>query len=81
MLALASLHQQVGGTPPHHIDAVIDEVLDGLHQAHFLRLAIDHGQEDHAEAFLHRGMLEELVEHDLRLATTLQLDNNAHAVT
>ena len=80
VLALARFHQQVSGAPPHHVDAVIDEVLDGLHQAHLFRLAVDHGQEDHAEAFLHRGVLEELVEHDLRLATALQLDDDAHAI-
>ncbi len=53
MFALARLHQQVGRAPPHHVDAVIDEVLDGLHQPHFLGLAVHHGQEDHAEALLH----------------------------
>ena len=80
VLAVARLQQQVGGAAAHHVDAVIDEVLDGLHQAHFFRLAVDHGQEDHAEALLHRGVLEELVEHDLRLAAALQLDDDAHAV-
>ena len=59
---------------------MIDEVLDRLHQAHFLGLAVDHGQEDHAEALLHRGVLEELVEHDLRFGAALEFDDDAHAV-
>ena len=80
MLAVTRLLQQERGAAADHIDAVIDEVAHGLHQAHFFRLAIDHGQEDHAEALLHRGVLEELVEHDLRLASALELDDDAHAV-
>ena len=73
------LRQQVGGAAPHHIDAMVDEVLDRLDQSHFLRLAVDHGEEDHAEALLHLGVLEELVEHDLRFGAALELDHNAHA--
>src|ERR1019366_7696408 len=80
VFALARLHQQVGGAPPRYVNAVIDEVLDGLHQAHFFGLAVDHGQKEHAEALLHRGVLEELVEHDLRFGTALQFDDDAHAV-
>ena len=45
-----------------------------------LRLGVDHGQEDHAERFLHRGVLEELVQHDLRFGAALQLDHDPHAV-
>ena len=40
----------------------------------------DHRQQDHAEAFLHLGVLEELVQHELGLAVALQLDYDAHAV-
>ena len=53
VLAFASPRQQVDGAAAYHIDAMINEVLDGLHQAHFLRLAVGHSQEDHAERFLH----------------------------
>ena len=45
-----------------------------------LRLAVEHGQEDHGEAFLHLRVLVELVEHDLRLRAALELDDDAHAV-
>src|SRR5580704_17142767 len=80
VLAVLCLLQQVGGGGADNIDAVIDKVLDRLDKAHFLGLSIHHRQEDHAETFLHRGVLEELVEHNLRLATTLQLDDNAHSI-
>ena len=36
-----------------YIDAMIDEVFDRLDQPHFLRLGVDDGQQNHAEAFLH----------------------------
>src|SRR5208337_2593048 len=80
VLALAGLHQQIGGAAPHHVDAMVDEVLDGLHQAHLFGLAIDHGQKDHAETLLHRGVLEELIEYDLRLGAALKFDDDAHTV-
>ena len=53
VFALARFFQQVNRAPAHHVNAVIDEMLDRLHQAHFLGLSVHHGQEDHAEAFLH----------------------------
>src|SRR5258706_3207314 len=59
---------------------MIDEVLDRLDQAHLFRLAIDDGQQDHAEAFLHGGVLVELVEDDLRLGSALEFDDDAHAI-
>src|SRR6185369_1045454 len=80
MLALASLGEEVGGTATNDIDAMIDEVLDRLNQAHLFRLAVDDGQEDHAEALLHRCVFEELVEHNLGFCTTLEFDNDAHTV-
>ena len=51
VLAVFRLLQQVGGAAADDIDAVIDEVLDGLDQAHFLGLAVDHRQQDHAKNF------------------------------
>src|SRR5262249_40160601 len=39
-----------------------------------------HGQKDHAEALLQLGMLEKLVQDDLRFRASLQLYDNAHAV-
>ena len=80
VLAVFCLRQQVSGAAADDIDAMVDEVLDGLDQAHFLGLAIDDRQQDHAETFLHRSVLEELVEHDLRFAAALEFDHDAHAV-
>ncbi len=80
MFALACFFQQVNRAPPHHVHAVVDEVLERLHQPHLFRLAIHHGQENHAEAFLHLRVLEQLVQDDLRLGAALQLHHNAHAV-
>ena len=80
VLAVFGFCEQVGGAAADHIHAVVDEVLDGLDQAHFLGLTVHHRQQDHAEAFLHLGVLEELVEHELGLAAALELDHDAHAV-
>ena len=59
---------------------MIDESANGLVEAEFPRLAVEHGQEDHGEALLHLRVLVELVEHDLRLRAALELDDDAHAV-
>ena len=67
VLALAGLAQQEDGAALHDVDAVIDEGADGLVEAELARLAVEHGQEDHGEAFLQLGVLVELVEDDLRL--------------
>src|SRR5579862_8297857 len=80
VLAVFRLLQQVGGAPPHYIHAMIDEMQDGLNQAHFFRLSIDHSQEDHRKTFLHGSVLEQLIENDLRLSPALKLNHNAHAV-
>ena len=80
MLALAGLAQQVDGAAPDDVDAVIDEARDGLDEAQFAGLAVEHGQEDHGEALLHAGVLVELVEDDLGLRAALELDDDAHAV-
>ena len=46
----------------------------------FPRLSVDHSQQDHAEAFLHLRVLEQLVEHNLRFCAALQFDHNTHTV-
>src|SRR5262249_14517209 len=58
----------------------MDEVLDRIDQSQLFRLAIAHSQKNHGEAFLHLRVLEELVEHNLRLGSTLEFDHNAHAL-
>jgi hypothetical protein len=80
VLALAGLFQQVNRAPAHHVHTVIDKVLYGLDEPHLLRLAIYHGQEDHAEARLQVSVLVKLVEDDLFFRPALQLHDNPHSV-
>ena len=80
VLAVTGLVEQIQGAAPHHIDAMVDEVFDRLDQTHFFRLLVDHRQQDHAEAFLHRSVLEELIEYDLRLGSALEFDHDAHSI-
>ena len=80
MLAGAVFLEQEDGAALDDIDAVIDEGADGLIEREFARLAVEHREEDHGEALLHRGVLVELVEDDLRLRAALEFDDDAHAV-
>ena len=80
VLALARLAQFVLGAAADHIDAVVDEELDHVHQAQLARLAVDDGEHDDAEADLQLGVLVEVVEHHLGLLAALQLEDDAHAV-
>ena len=80
VLALAGLAQLVLRAAAHHVDAVLDEQAQQLQQAQLARLPGDDGQQDHAERFLHLGVLEEVVEDDLRLFVALHFDDDAHAV-
>jgi len=80
VLAILRFRQQISSTPPNDIDPVINKKLDRLNKSKLFRLSIYDSQKDHAETFLHRGVLEKLVEYDLRFAATLELDHDAHAV-
>ena len=79
VLAVLRFVQQVRGAAADDIGAVMQEVLQRLNQAHFLGLVVGHGQENHAVALLHRRVLEELVQDDLRFRVSFQFDNDAHA--
>ena len=80
VFALAGFAEEERGAAPNDVDAMIDEGADGLVERQFAGLAVEHGQEDHGEAFLHLGVLVELVEHNLRLRAALEFDDDAHAV-
>ncbi len=80
VVTVARLPQFEIGAAAHDIDAVFDEVLDGLQQAEFARLAVDDGEVDDAEADLQLGVFVEVIEDDLGLFAALQLENDAHAV-
>src|SRR6185437_10190394 len=81
VLAIFRFLQQEGGTPSHNIHAVINKMLDRLDQAHFFRLVVHHSQKNHAEALLHGGVLVQLVQHQLRLASAFEFNHDAHSVT
>ena len=80
VLALAGLAQFVLGAAADHFHAMLDEVLDHVHQAQLARLAVDDGEHDHAEADLKLRVLVEVVEHHFGLLAALQLEHDAHAV-
>src|SRR6185312_3585645 len=80
VLALFCFSQQESRAAAHHVHAVINKMLDRLNQAHFFRLVVDHSQKNHAEALLHGGVLVQLVQHQLRFASALEFNHNAHSV-
>ena len=80
VLAFLRFHQQERSAPPDHVHAVVNEIFDRLHQPHLFRLAMSHSQENHAEVFLHLGVLKELVENDLRFAPAFQFDYDPHSI-
>ena len=79
VFALFGFAQFENRAPAHHIHAVLDEQLDQRDQPQLTRLAAHDSQQDHAERFLHLGVLEEIVQDELRFLTPLQLDDDAHA--
>jgi hypothetical protein len=58
----------------------VHEALDQLEQIHDLRAPADDGEHDDPEAHLQLRVLVEVVEHDLRHLTALQLDHDPHPV-
>src|SRR5580704_12998069 len=80
MFAVFRFRQQIRGAAANDIHPVIDKMLDGLNQPHFLWLPIYDSQENHGKTFLHRGVLEQLVKHDLGFAAALEFNDDAHAV-
>jgi hypothetical protein len=60
---------------------VLDKELDQRNEAEFARLAADDGEQDHAEGFLHLGMLEKIVQDELGFLAAFQFDDDAHALS
>ena len=76
----AGLLQVELGPAPDDLAAVVDVVLqDGLERQR-LRLAVDQGEHVHVERGLHRRVLEQVVQHPVRIGVALDLDVDAHAV-
>src|SRR5260370_2389873 len=80
VLALFSLAQIVARAAENDVAAVFDKQANQLDEAQLLRLSADNGQQDHAEGFLHLGVLEEIVEDELRFFAALDFDDDAHAL-
>src|SRR3984957_19317320 len=80
VLAFFGFAQFVLGAAAHHVHAVLDEEAQQIQQAQLARLSGDDGQQDHAERFLHLGVLEEVRENNLRLFVALHFDDDAHPV-
>ena len=68
------------GPPPDDLLAVVDVVLEHAAQRQRLRLPVDQRQHVHVERELHRGVLEQVVQHLVRVGVALDLDVDAHPV-
>src|SRR5260370_40892551 len=77
--ALFGLAQIVARAAENDVAALFDEQANQLDEAQFLGLSADNGQQDHAEGFLHLGVLEEIVEDELGFLAALDFDDDAHA--
>ncbi len=73
------LRQLVLGAAHDHLALVSDVVVDDLPQVQRARNVVDERDHVHAERRLHRRVLVELVEDDLRDRVALELDHEAHA--
>ena len=58
---------------------MIQVVVEDLLQVQDARMSVDQRQHDGAEIHLHLGMLEEIIQHDVRADVGTQLDGDAHA--
>jgi hypothetical protein len=65
---------------PDNLAPVVDVVLEDRLQRKRLRLSVDEGQHVHVERELHRGVLEQVVQHLVRVGFALDLDVHPHAV-
>ena len=68
------------GPPPDDLAAVVDVVLEDALERQRLGLAVDERQHVHVERELHRGVLEQVVQHLVRVRVALDLDVDPHAV-
>ena len=78
--ALARLAQLVAGAADDDLAAVADEVGQHLLEGEDARTLVDDGEQDDAERRLQRGVLVQVVEHDLFVGIALELDDDAHAL-
>ena len=81
VLAFTRLVDPVLRTPRHHFHLVRDVHQHRLRQVQQLWDPVDERQHVHREARLHRRVLVELVQDDLRIGVAAQLDHEASRVT
>ena len=61
VLAVARLAQLELGSPPHHVNAVLDKELDHVHQPQFPGLTVHDRKHDDAETDLKLRVLVEII--------------------
>ena len=80
MGAVFGLAEAEAGAAGDDVAAVLDEALEQLADVHLLRTTLVEGQQDDAERVLEVRVLVELVDDDLRVLVTLQLDDHARVL-
>src|SRR5262249_15442978 len=78
MAAPLRLAQEEFGAPADDLHPVPEELLQHLLDRQRARPAIDEGKQDDADRLLQWRKLIELVEHDLRVGVTLDVDDDAY---
>ena len=80
MGAVFGLTETEAGTAGDHIAAVLNEAFEQLADVHLLRATLVEGEQDDAERVLEVRVLVELVDDDLRILVTLELDDHARVL-
>ena len=80
MGTLLGLAQLVARATLNDVDLMVDVVVQHVLEAQDVRHAVDQREVVDAEARLQLRVLVELVEDDLRLLATLEVDDDAHAL-
>ena len=80
MDTLLRLVEVILRAPCHDVDPVLDVVVNHLTQRQRPRHAVHEGDINDTEVRLELGVLVEVVEHDLRHRTVLEVDDDAHAL-
>jgi len=65
--------------PAHDLDAVVDEALEGVDDAHFARLAVDDGEHDDPEIHLHLRVFVQVIQDNFGIFAALELQHDAQA--
>ncbi len=77
VLSITGLTQPVLGSTGHHFDLVTDVGHEGIAQVESAGHPIDDRHHVHGEAALQRGVLEQVVQDDVRGGVSLELDDEA----